>query len=99
MKRAIAVASAIAVLLFLPETNRLDLVVVSVLMYLCTACLVGCLTGTLERMRSERRWLRNLRWVRRNPPALYDLDEKPEWPVIIEEPGYVLFQWTSKGGE
>lgn len=93
MKRAIAVASAVAVLLFLPETNRLDLVVVAGIMYLCMGYLVGCLTGTFERMKSERKWLKGLRWVRRNPPALIDLSGKPEWPLIEESDGYLLFEW------
>ena len=91
--RKVALASAAAVILFLPESNRFDLLVVAAVVYAFMAYLIRHLAGTFIRMRAERRWLRNLRWVRRNPPALVDLSGKTEWPVIMEEPGYVLFQW------
>lgn len=91
--RKIALASAVVVILFLPETNRFDLLIVAAVVYAVTAYMVRHLSGTFIRMQDERKWLKNLRWVRRNPPALIDLDEKPEWPVVLEEPGYILFQW------
>lgn len=91
--KKIALASAAAVILFLPESNRFDLLVVAVVVYAVAAYMVRHLTGTFVRMQAKRRWLRNLRWVRRNPPALIDLDEKPEWPLIEQNGDYLLFQW------
>ena len=91
--KKIALASAAAVILFLPESNRFDLLVVAAVVYAVTAYMVRHLAGTFIRMQDERRWLKNLRWVRRNPPALIDLDEKPEWPLIEQNGDYLLFQW------
>lgn len=93
MKRAISMAAAVAVILFLPETSRLNLVTVAAVIYGCTFYLVRSLCGIVSGVKTERERLMNLRWVRRNPPALIDLDARPEWPVLIEEPGYILFEW------
>lgn len=92
MKRAIAAAAAAAVVVWLPEANRVDLAIVAALVYGCASYFAGALMDTFARMREERERLSGLRWTRRNPPALVDIQGRPEYPVIVDEPGYLLYQ-------
>ena len=68
MKRVIAMLSAAAVILFLPESNRLDLLTVAAVVYGCAFYLVRCIAGEAGRVKRERERLNSLRWVRRDPP-------------------------------
>lgn len=95
--KKIALVSAAAVVLFLPESNRFDLLVVAAVVYAAAFYLVRCLCGVHERMHRERNRLNGLRWVRRNPPALVDMQGRTEYPVVYEEPGYILFEQIRKG--
>lgn len=97
MKRTISMLAAAAVILYLPESNRLDLLTVALIVYACSFYVVRCLCGVHERMHRERNRLNGLRWVRRNPPALVDMHGRTEYPVVYEEPGYILFEQIRKG--
>lgn len=96
MIRGIATVIAGAVFLFLPESNRFDLITVTVLTYLSAFYLVHVIANEIGRVSERRKYLRNLRWVRRDPPMLIDLNAKPEWPLIEEDGSYLLFQWLPK---
>jgi hypothetical protein len=97
MKRTISILAAAAVILYLPESNRLDLLTVAAVAYGCAFFLIRQITAEVNKVSGRRQYLRSLRWVRRNPPALVDMQGRTEYPVVYEEPGYILFEQIRKG--
>lgn len=91
--KKIALAAAAAVILFLPESNRLDLLTVAVLVYAAAFYLVRCLCGMRDRVRTERERLMELRWVRRDPPKMPNLKGYCDDHAFYAPSGVIWFEW------
>lgn len=85
--KKMALIAASAVILFLPESNRLDLLIVAAVAYFVTAYFETKLHDLYYRIQAERKWLCNLRY--RNPVLV---TIKPIWPVICIDRDYVLVE-------
>lgn len=93
MANKIAMAVAVAVILWLPETNRFDLLTVAAVVYSCAFYLVRCIAGEAGRVKRERERLNGLRWVRRDPPKTPSLKGIRDGMVYYQPNGIVWFDW------
>ena len=91
--KKIALAAAAAVILFLPESNRLDLLTVAVLVYAAAFYLVRRLCGMRDRVRTERERLMELRWVRRDPPKMPNLKGYYDDHAFYSPSGIIWFDY------
>ena len=99
MKRGIAMLAAAAVILWLPEADRLDLLTVAVLVYAAAFYLVGCLCGMRDRVKTERERLMGLRWVRRDPPKIPNLKGYYDGHAFYAPSGIIWFEWPIRKGK
>ncbi len=93
MANKIAMAVAVAVILFLPETNRFDLATVMLLGYACAFYLVRHIAGAHSRFHAERERVNRIRWIRRNPPKTPSLKGIRDGMVYYAPNGTVWFDW------
>lgn len=82
-----AMLATAAVILFLPEANRLDLLTAAAVTFFVTAYFEKKLLGLWHRIQAERQWLCKLRY--RNPVLV---TMKPQWPVLYVDGDYVLIE-------
>lgn len=96
MTRKLAMAASAAVILFLPESNRLDLLTVAAVVYGCAFYLVRCIAGEAGRVKRERERLNSLRWVRRDPPKTPSLKGIRDGMAYYLPDGAVWFDWKER---
>ena len=91
--KKIAAVLAVFTYFHLPEPNRFDLLIVTVLVYAVSVCVLNAAERSYKRMLAHRCRVNALRYKK---PVMVDI--KPVWPVLCIDGDYVLIETGKENG-